>query len=863
MAAVPTKPAHRGGRRYTQKGDKGYTSTLVEMSPEEKHISQQADGSRIIRNPDGSISIEGEQAGPRIPVEGDFDENLCGYFTGGERQYVAEQLIEYARVDKESRKDWELKEERCLEMMGIKDIPAERDDSPGIHRIVHPMLAEACVQFQARAIAELYPASGPVKCAPIGKRTRQRLEQADRVETFMNYYLTSVDRGYFADTDQMLLYLPMAGSAFRKCSPDWRTGLPQLRYVKASDFVAPYSGLSLDTMPRYAHRYTMTGLDIQRSIDRGIFHDVNLFTPAIGEARHSATADRADMRDLVMHEDDRLYNILEYHIEIPLTSPELPEDEDSYVLPYIILVEETNREILLMRRNWKQRDVNRMKRIWFSHYRFLPGLGFYGFGFPHVIGSLGRAASGAVNALLDSALMVNMQGGFRTKEGKGMAGELRLTPGVWKDVDMNYEEISKAFYTPPFKEPAPALFNLLDRLVAAGQRFASTTEVMVGEADNRGPVGTTVALIEESSRVYTAIHKRMHNSAGDEFGMLSEYIGEYMPSTYEYDYDDSTKQLLREDFDGRVDVMPVSDPNIYSSTQRIALAQAVVELQLQRPDLYGPQQVIVAHRRLLEAMRVPDIDEVAPTIETPKYLDPVSENGMMAVGKGVRAFEWQDHEAHLMIHMNFLQHQQAQLEPEQFQMLQAAMSAHMQQHRALHYRAQIAAQLQMEMPPLDESGMPQEIKDPAFERLLSRAMMQALPPPPMTPEQQAQAGEGQAVIDKTQAAIKAKEMDALAKVERDTLSFVGEEKRKEVAFQNEQRRQNANLAFDISRQSKQANLQDDIKDRQASADIIRTGAKARLANKSMEAQGKLKMNLAASAAKKKASAPKKKAKTKR
>jgi hypothetical protein len=849
---MATKRAMKTGRRYTSAGPKeyrgGYESTLVEMSPDDREPSVQEDGSTILRNSDGTITIEGAQAGPRIPVEGDFDENLCGYFTAGERQYVAEQLVEYARVDKESRADWELKEERCLEMLGIKEIPPDRDESPGFHKVVHPMLAEACVQFQARAIAEFYPATGPVKCAPIGRRSQKRIQQAERVETFMNYYLTGVDTGYFPDTDQMLLYLPMAGSAFRKCMPDWRTGLPQLRYFKGTNFIAPYSGLSLDTMPRYAHRYTMSGLDIQRGIDRGMLYDVNLQPPAMGEARHSSIEDMADFRSMVMHEDDRLYNVLEYHIDIPLASPELSEDEDGIVLPYIVLVEETNREILLMRRNWKQMDEQRRKRIWFAHYRFLPGLGFYGFGFPHVIGSLGRAASGAVNALLDAALVANLQGGFKTREGKGMAGEVRFTPGVWKDTDLAYEEISKAFYTPNFKEPSPALFNLLDRLVMAGQRFASTTEVMVGQADNRGPVGTTVALIEESSRVYTAIHKRMHNSAGEEFRMLSEYIGEYMPSEYTYDHDDQTRTLLREDFDGRVDVLPVSDPNIFSSTQRIALAQAVIELQTQFPQLYPPQKMIAAHRRLLEALRVPDLDEVAPEIESPQYIDPVSENGLMLVGKGVKAFEYQDHEAHNIIHANGLQWAlAANQDPEQQQQIVAAFQAHMREHQALNYRQMIAAQLGIPMPPLDQAGMPQEV-DPEFERKFSRAVLLALPPPPQ-PEGDQAAAEGEAVLDKSKATIVAKDRESLAKVERDTLAFVAEEQRKQKAFEAEQRRANTNLAFDLSRDSKRANLEDNLKDRAAAADMIRGGAKAKLANRQAEQSGKLKLNLAAQQAK--------------
>lgn len=834
------------------------TSTLVEMSPEEGGISEQDDGSRIIRNPDGTITIEGAgMQGPRIPVEGDFDENLCQYFQAGERQVLADQLIQYARVDIESRADWEMREERCLEMLGIKDIPPERDESPGFHKVTHPMLMEACIQFQARAIAEFYPATGPVKVVPLGKRTSKRVQQAERVEDFMNYHLTVVDKGYFPDTDQMLLYLPMSGSAFRKCAPDWRTGLPQLRYVKATDFIAPYSGVSLDTMPRYAHRYTMTGLDIQRAIDKGMFFDLTLQPGAMGEAKHSNTADKADLRELVMHEDDRLYSILEYHIELPLNSPELPEEEDGVTLPYIILVEETNREILMIRRNWKQDDTNRSKRIWFSHYRFMPGLGFYGFGFPHVIGSLGRAASASVNALLDAALVANLQGGFRTKEGKGMSGELRLTPGVWKDVDMAYDEISKAFFTPQFKEPSPALFQLLDRLVGAGQRFASTTEVMVGDADNRGPVGTTVALIEESSRVYTAVHKRMHNSAAEEFRMLSEFISEYMPNEYTYDFNDETRTLLRSDFDERIDVVPVSDPNIFSSTQRIALAQAVVEAQGQRPDLFTPDKICEGYRRLFEALRVPDLDAVAPSVEGPKYLDPVSENMLLTQGKGVKAYETQDHHAHLLIHANGMQWALVTIQdPQVLQSVQAGYSAHMREHQSLAYRALIAQQMGMPMPPLDPNGQPQEL-DPEFEQRLSQAVVAALPPPP-NPQAAQDQQEGQAVLDKTSATLKAKDMEATAKIHRDTVAFAAEQKRKDAEFQAEQRRKNADTAFNLSRTAKQANLQDSIKDRHAATDLLRTGAKAKLQNRQLHQQGKIKTNLAVAAAKAKQKATAKK-----
>lgn len=760
-----------------------YQSTMVGISKDNAPTeSRMDDGTLIIRQPDGSIIIENSDIGPRIPKEGDFDENLAEYFTTGDRVAIADELVEFKRIDIESRKDWEDREQRALEMMGIRDIPPDRDDQPGLHRVTHPLIMEAVVQFQARAIAEFFPATGPVKGSVLGKRTKEFVDQAERVETFMNYYLTTIDRGYYDDSDQMLLYLPISGSAFRKGGQDWRTGLPQMRYVKATNFIAPYMGTTLDNMPRYCHSYTMTGQDIKQAMDIGMFMDVNLARPFMGQATHSKTADTADLRQVVMHEDDELYPILEYHIELPLKSKNLDESEDGVMLPYIVLVEETNREVLMIRRLWKEDDEQRRKKVAFAHYKFLPGLGFYGFGFPHVIGSLGRAASGAVNALLDTALMANMQGGFKTKDAK-IAGEMRLSPGVWKDVDATYEEISKAFYTPPFHQPSPALFQLLESLVEAGRRFSSATEVMTGNADNRGPVGTTIALIEEGSRVYTAVHKRMHNSAKEEFRLLFDLIHDFMPNRYDYDTNADSRYILRQDFDGRVDIVPVSDPNIFSSTQRIALAQAVLELQAQAPDLYQPEQRVAAHRRLLEALRIPDVDEVAPHAQVPVNMDPISENAMMAAGKPVRVYETQLDPAHVAIHKQFLQTMIVRLadQPQQLGQLQAVMGAHLQNHAASMWRKEIAAAAGVQLPPLDVySGIQKELPQDV-ETKLSSLVAAKLPPPPPPP--QAQPSDAQvkanAIVLTTQAKQKALSIETQARIDRETQSFLAEQKQRQ------------------------------------------------------------------------------------
>lgn len=860
-----------------------YTSTMSEAAVPPPQDGQMPDGRTINRQPNGDIVIDdaSAQEGARIPQPGDFDENLATIFTEHERNNLADQLLEYAEVDKTSRKDWEEREQRGMEMMGIKDIPKDRKKSPGMHDITHPMLATATVQFNARAIMEYFPPAGPVKAATFGKKTKDVLDQALRVETYMNFYLTDVDKGYFADSDQLLFYLPMGGSAFRKCSPDWRTGLPQLRYVKGTNFIAPYMGTDLETMPRYAHEYTMTGQDINRGMAIGTLLDTEL-APPTQSARHSKTSDTADLREPNMHEDDHLYNMFEYHIEMALNSEELPEEERGVVLPWIILVEKETREILLVRRNWREADQLRMKRIWFAHYRFLPGLGFYGFGFPHIIGSLGLAASACVNALLDAAYMSNFPGGFKTKQGSGVpGGEIAMQPGVFKEVDADYEDLTKAFFRPDTGRPEPALFQLLQILVESGQQFSQTTEVATGEASNQAPVGTTVALIEESSRVQSAIHKRMHASAKDEFGMLADYIYEYMPNDYVYMKNGEEKHLLKTDFDGRVDVWPVSDPAIFSSTQRIALAQGVVELQGQAPDLYSRTQRMAGHRRMMEAMRVPDVDEVAPKEDAaPKFTDPIAENALLMVSQGVRAFPHQDHQAHILLHKNLLEHVlNSGLPPEEIDPVRAAIGAHLREHMALDYRNQVAQRMGIELPPFDLNGDNQELP-PDVERGISMLAARDLPPPPPAPDAGDEAADGQAVIDKTDATIKAKQMESDAKLERDTKAFLAEELRKQQEFEAEEARKDQITQAQIVRDKAQGRVKvqqlardgnlkhadkvRDIQSKEADRRLTMQGRRAEHAEKvrSTQETNKIKEKAASEAVKAKAKAAKAKPKPK-
>lgn len=796
-------------------------SSAYQLEPG-KHGETVKDGRRFIRGPDGVTILDGEQAiGPRVPTKRDHDENLADRMRKGDRKNLAQRLLEYMDVDIASRADWEQREQIGLALMGINELPedlAERAadvESPGLAQVKMPLMIQAMVTFQSRAIAEMFPSEGPVKTQVLGKHTREREEQAARIRNFGNYYLTQVDKGYFPDTNQMLLYLPKAGSSFRKAGINWVTGLPELRYVKATNFIVPYSATSLEQAPRYAHRYTMTGQEIRRAMEQGRFcDDVRLHKPSVNQAKHPKVADVSDYRTPSEHDDDALYSICEYHIDLELECDRLgrPEkDGGSWrLLPYVVLVEEENQEILLIRRNWAKADKSCRKILWFTHHKFFPGLGFYGWGYPHVVGSLAKAVNDGVNAMLDAEYAANFRGGFVTKEGKavGMGGEMRLEHGVYKALDGTYEEISKALFSPEFKGTTPGMAKLVEMLIQAFERFGSITEAAVGDADNRGPVGTTLALIEQSSVVPTAIHKALHVSMGNELQMWAQLVSMYMPNQYEYEQAGEERHLLKQDFDGAVDVLPVSDPNIFSQTQRIALCQGTLQLQMEAPDLYTPPKRVEAHRRMLAAMRVPDLDAVAPELKSPKYLDPVAEFQIIMTGGPVKAFETQQHEAHLQVHA----HQRAflmgtpsfmQMQPERQQMILGALDAHEADHMALLYRQIVMSTAGIPMLPADESGESPELP-PEIEMRITMAVMQRLPPPP--PPVQGQ-GQGDDTMAKAQAQIEAKRLESEASIERDTQAFIREEQRKQRAWEAEERRKDESTQAEIVRQGAKAKLE--------------------------------------------------------
>lgn len=796
-------------------------SELIELKPSQP-VKFQAAGADFTQHPDGSelVSLFGPEDENQISgiqpafhdAGGHFSENLAEYMSTSQRNYLAQRLTEYHRVDIDSRKDWQDLTEKALTMLGVKAIDVSRLPFPGAASMQHPVIAEACVQFNSNAIEEFFPPTGPVKGDPLGDVTDEIEESAERAAQYMNYYLTISDTGYYADKDQALFYLPIAGSVFTKAWLDPRDQLPRARYIKAEDFIAPYFARDLENCTRYCHQYQLTGEEIAKGMQLGEFIDLNLPRPPLvsddleNQQPHHLD-DIADRRVRSLHEDDTLYDIMEYHIDLNLADGVDELDDDGLPLPYIVICDKTSQEILAVRRNWKQTDENRKKRIWFAHYKFLPGLGFYGWGFLHVIGSLAEAISGSVRALLDSALMATVQGGFRAKDGVKKGGSIAVEPGKWKDIDASYEELSKTFFTPPYKEPSTALHQIYQSMVQDARRFTSLTEVVMGQADNKAPVGTTLALIEQSMKLFTAVHKRIFNAAREEFRMLRELIHDFSPAPqYPYHLEGQAQQAMKEDFGDHVSFVPVADPNIVSDIQRIALAQAVLELVDKHPQLYGPEQQVEAHRRFLQALKVPDWKKLVPQLPQPTYIDPVGENMLMMTGKPVRAYPGQRHDLHNLLHDRQDQIAQNTLPPDQYQVVHAALMSHIREHLALQQYEQVSAGMKashnVPLPPTDIYQANQPL-DPHVEMALSILAAQNLPPVPApVPGSQAsvqgggpQSGHAPPQVEaqqqvqadqiKTAAAVKTKEAETQAKIQRDTHTFVAEHKQREL--EHEQR----------------------------------------------------------------------------
>jgi hypothetical protein len=666
-----------------------------------------ADTLNVEELPDGDVLIGDAELDEEIETSS-FEENIAKELPQNVLNNIASELIDYFETDKAGRDEWEQRYKEGLKTLSMDGNVVDDDEDRavrGLSQVVHPIIAEAATQFQSRAISELYPADGPVRTVVVGEMTDDLEEQATRVKDYMNYQILEEMPEFFPDLDKMLFHLPLVGQTFKKVWYDPSMDRLTARFVQAEDFVVSPDSTDLRTSPRYTQIIKLSRNDYNRFVQAGYYEPLGAYDSG-GDINDSGTVETIEgINPYGAEQDDKTVFLLEMHTYYMIDGVDDADSSDpnAVALPYVITIDQESQTIVSIRRNWHEEDEKQEKREWFVEYKFLPGLGFYGFGLYHIIGGLGKVATGALRALLDSAAFSNMQGGFKLK-GRVPGGELDISPGEFVDMDATVDDVKKAVMPLPFKEPSATLFQLLGFVVDAGNRFASIADLNVGEANNNAPVGTTIALIEQGSRIFSAVHKRLHNSQAKEFRLMMELDSLHLPDEMNFAAAGAASIIYRADFDDRLDVIPVSDPNIFSSTQRIAQAQAILQMAQSAPELHDMHE---AYKRMYEAIRIQSIDEVLIKPEEAVQLDPVDENMSVLLGKPIKAFNDQNHEAHIAVHLQFMNDPSLAGNPAA-QQLQPVLVAHIAEHVALLYRLRMQKAMGIEMPPLPN------LADPGF-----------------------------------------------------------------------------------------------------------------------------------------------------
>ena len=674
---------------------------------------------------DGGVIIDFEGGIADELMGGDHDDNLAEVIEDGVLESMASELVGDFESDRESRRDWARAYVKGLDLLGMK-IEDRSQPWQGASGVFHPVLTEAVVRFQAQAMGELFPASGPCRTKIMGKMTPEKLDQADRIQTEMNYLLTEEMTEYRDETEQMLFKLPLAGSAFKKVYYDPIMERPASMFVPAEDFVASYGASDLMTCPRYTHIMKKTSNEILELQVAGFYKDVDLPDPEADFSDIQEKYDDLDGESAVIEDDDR-HTILEMHITMNM--PEEFDDPDGIARPYVVTIDKSSREILSIRRNWYEDDRKKKKRAHFVHYKYLPGLGFYGTGLIHLIGGLAKSATSILRQLIDAGTLSNLPAGLKARGLRIKGDDTPLMPGEFRDVDVPGGAIKDSITFIPYKEPSSVLYSLLGNIVEEGRRIGSVADIQVGDMNAQAPVGTTLALMERSMKVMSGVQARMHAAMKKELRLLSSIIRDYMPSEYAYEMDGDFDR--QKDFDARVDVIPVSDPNAATMSQRIMQYQAALQLSQQAPQLYDLGKL---HRQMLEVLGIQDASDIIKLPDDIKPSDPVTENMMMLKQEPVKAFKYQDHEAHITVHMAAMQDPKMREMVGQSPFAQAigqAMAAHITEHVAFQYRREIEKMLGVEMPNEDQP-LPEDVeiqlsrlaKD-ASEKLLQKGQMEA------------------------------------------------------------------------------------------------------------------------------------------
>jgi hypothetical protein len=701
--------------------DKSLPNVADQLTPGEVEVEQiaqsveetPAGSTEVTENEDGSVDINFDPKKAALAAT-QFDSNLAEVIDENDLNLLGTELYQNYEDYKNSRRDWEQAYTQGLDLLGFK-YEQRTEPFQGASGATHPVLAEAVTQFQALAYKELLPAEGPVRTQVIGLDTPEIQDQADRVSEFMNYQIMDVMKEYEPEFDQMLFYLPLSGSTFKKVYYDETLGRAVSKFISAEDLVVPYSASSLEDAEAIIHVIKISANELRKQQVNGFYKDIELLPSDDGVTDTDDIKDKERQLEGLTKSsyNEDIFTLLECHVNLDLEgfediNPQTGEPT-GIKLPYIVTIEEGSREVLSVRRNFIENDPLKNKINYFVHFKFLPGFGFYGFGLIQMIGGLSRTATSALRQLLDAGTLSNLPAGFKQRGIRIRDDAQSIQPGEWRDVDAPGGNLKDSFMTLPYKEPSQTLLALMGVVVQAGQRFASIADMQVGDGNQQAAVGTTVALLERGSRVMSAIHKRIYAAMKQEFKLLANVFKLYLPPEYPYDVVGGQKTIKQADFDDKVDIIPVADPNIFSQTQRISIAQTELQLAMANPAIHNMYEV---YRNMYSALGIKDVDRILMKPDQPLPKDPALEHIDALAGKPFQAFPGQDHRAHITAHLNFMATNMARNAP----VIMASLEKNCFEHISLMSQEQVEIEFQREIQQVQQMQQnPQAMQNPQIQ----------------------------------------------------------------------------------------------------------------------------------------------------
>ena len=767
--------------------DKAIGIEVTKIEPtEEIEVEEEQDNSiEIEMNEDGSVEVTIDKTTDPV-FEGDFSQNLADNLDIDQLNQISDDLVGMFEADNESLSEWKQTYEDGLELLGL-NIEERTEPWDGACGVFHPLLSEAVVRFQSEAITETFPAAGPVKTTIIGKQTKQKEETSSRVRDDMNYRLTEQMTEYRPEHERMLWNLAIAGSAFKKSYFDPAMGRQTAQFIPAEDLIVAYGSSDITTASRVTHVMRKTENEIKFLQVNNFYSSIDLGDP--GFMRTSIQKKKDEVEGVDISEDDR-YELLEMHVEY-----DLGEDPNQIALPYVITIERNSLQVLSIYRNWKEDDELRRKRNHFVHYTYIPGFGFYGFGLIHLLGGHAKSSTSLLRQLVDAGTLNNLPGGLKTRGLRIKGDDTPIMPGEFRDVDVPGGKILDNITFLPYKEPSQTLLALFQNIVDQGRSMAAISDFKSVDLNSEAPVGTTLAILERMLKVMSAVQARMHNTMKMEFKLLKNIIADHTSEEYEYDADDEA--IKREDYES-VEVIPVSDPNASTMSMRVVQYQAALQLAQQAPQLYD---LPLLHQQMLQTLGIKDAQKLVPTVDDMEPKDPVSENMAIMTGKPVRAFLYQDHQAHIQTHMTAAQNPQIQQLIGQNPManaIQGALSAHIAEHVAMQYRAEVEKQMGAELPQ-PNAKMPQDLE---FEvsKLMAQASQQVLQ------QSQAQAAQQKAqqkaqdpIVQMQQQELALKQGELQRKIQKDQTDAKLEEEK----IRSDANIEGAKLGVELAKQEKE------------------------------------------------------------